>query len=373
VAQLRERTLVRPWHGVCFGGLAMKRLPYAAFLSLPLVAAGCTGGERATTGKCPAGETCSDLTPRGLQFIGTSIAGDLFQTAPRPTAIGGTQSIALEYDRGDGVLALDLPFTADDDGGNGVRVDSVSGSHVIVRGSGSRSNYLRILDEDGLLMDRKEVTGAALSRIELFTPDFENVPDDHQIAFAAGTRDIGVALYGDVQYPSGPRSERLIDTSMDLALAGATRKAWDLLGAELTTGTHTLTVAAGDKPAASLDVVVVEEGEILAEIGMPTTIAPNGVQQVCFAALAGSRYVAGLTWTYVIDDEAPIVKGEGSWTRNCIDVTTQKTSGTVTVHAQTGNLSMSVSLAVTASARESAPVARTVSHAITTAGDRASM
>src|SRR5688572_30139956 len=95
----------------------MKRLLFS-FLSLPLVA--CYGGERRNTGECPAGETCSDLTPTGLDFVGNRMVGELLLSGPRATAIGGTQSIALEYDRGDGVdVALDLPFSADDDGGIG--------------------------------------------------------------------------------------------------------------------------------------------------------------------------------------------------------------------------------------------------------------
>ena len=115
-----------------------------------------------TTGQCPAGETCSPLTPNGLHFIGNQLADDLNLVGPAPTAIGGTQEVALQYDRGDGILiALDLPFTADDDGGHGVKVNATSGSVVTISGEGSRTNYLRILDaDDGTLFDRKLLTGA---------------------------------------------------------------------------------------------------------------------------------------------------------------------------------------------------------------------
>src|SRR5689334_11765192 len=232
----------------------MKRLLYLSFLSLPLV--GCYGGERRNTGECPTGETCSDVTPTGLDFIGNRLIGELLLSGPRPTAIGGTQAVALEYDRGDGVdVALDLPFSADDDGGIGVRVDRISGSQVIVRGAGSRSNYLRILDSDGLLMDRKELTGAALDTIGLVPADFESVPADKLLAFAPGEREFGVALFGSVQTSSGPRNERLIDTSMQLSLAGSQRKSWDTLAVNATLGTTTVSVTAGDKPAANIDFV----------------------------------------------------------------------------------------------------------------------
>jgi hypothetical protein len=359
---------------------AMKRLLIASLLSVPLV--GCYGGERYNTGECPAGETCSDLTPTGLQFIGNGLYGELVLSGPRPTAIGGTQAIALQYERADGVdIALDLPFTADDDGGLGVRVDAISGSQVVVRGAGSRSNYLRILDSDGLLMDRKELTGASVNTIALIPEDMESVPADKLLAFAPGARELGVAIYGDVQTSSGPRSQRLIDTSMELQLAGATRKGWDALSINAALGSSTLAVTAGDKPAANIDFVVVAQADSVSVIDpAPSTVAPTQSTTVCFQALSGARYIAGLTWTFVVDGTTT-VKGDGMLQRNCISVSTQKTSGTVSVQASAGGQTTAMALAVGAMARElklASPIAaepntRALSHAITTAGDRAAL
>jgi hypothetical protein len=358
----------------------MKRLLYFSFLSLPLV--GCYGGERASTGQCPAGETCSDLTPHGLDFIGNHLVGELLLSGPRPTAIGGTQAVALQYDRGDGVdIALDLPFTADDDGGLGVKVDATSGSQVVVRGAGSRSNYLRILDQDGLLMDRKELTGAALDTIALVTEDFESVPDGMQLAFAQGPRTFGVALYGNVQTSTGPQSQRLVDTSMDLQLAGAERKAWDTLSINATVGTSALAVTAGDKPALNVDFVVVDHADSVAPIQpAPSTIMTNGSASICFAATAANRYVAGLTWTYVIDGTDTQTKGDGTLDRNCVSVSTTRTSGTVTVQASAGGQTTAMALTIGAGRESTATGAaltdkpeRAVSHALPTAGDRAAM
>lgn len=351
----------------------MNRLLLAS-LSLPLVA--CYAGERRNTGECPAGETCSDLTPTGLDFVGNHLVGDILLSGPRATAIGGTQQVALEYDRGDGVdVALDLAFTADDDGGIGVRVDSTSGSQVTVRGAGSRTNYLRILDADGLLMDRKELTGAALESIELVSADFESIPADMELAFAPGTRKLGVALYGQVQTSGGSRSERLVDTSMQLGLAGSTRKTWDTLEVEATLGTTALSVTAGDKPAATIDVVVVDTADSVSPIQpAPSTIPANGSASICFQATSNGRYIAGLTWTYSIDGQLQ-TKTDGALTRNCVSVSTTKTSGTVNVQATAGGQSTAMALSVGTMARSTAPIAttRTSVPAITTAGDRASM
>lgn len=358
----------------------MKRFLYLSLLSLPLVV-GC-GGERYNTGECPAGETCSDLTPTGLKFIGNRLYGELLLSGPRPTAVGGTQAIALQYQRADGVsIALNVPFTADDDGGIGVKVDAVSGSQVVVRGAGSRSNHLRILDSDGLLMDRKELTGAAVATIALIPEDMERVPADKQVAFAPGARELGIAIYGDVQTSHGPRSQRLIDTSMNLQLAGATRKGWDSLSINAVVGTSTLAVTAGDKPAANLDFVVVDHADSVSVIDRaPSTVAANQSTSVCFQALTAGRYVAGLTWTFIVDG-ATTVQGDGRLLRNCIGVSTQKTSGTVSVQASAGGQTTAIALTVGARPRESAvisplatePTTRAMSHAITTAGDRAAM
>jgi hypothetical protein len=351
----------------------MNRLLLAS-LSLPLVA--CYAGERAATGECPAGETCSDATPRGLQFVGNHLVNDLLLSGPRATAVGGTQVVALQYDRGDGVdVALDLPYTADDDGGLGIKVESTSGSQVTVRGAGSRKNYLRILDSDGLLMDRKELAGASLSRMELVSNDYETVSEGTLVAFAVGERELGVALYGDVQHSSGPVAERLVDTSMQLSLAGSTKIAWDTLRLDAPVGTYALDVTAGDKPANTLDVVVVDHAETLAVLpSAPTTIMPNGSMSLCFEAKASGRHVIGLDWSFDVDGVA-VVQGANAVNRNCVGVTTTKTTGTIAVSGTAGGQTASVSLTV-AAAREQldiTPSIKPMPVAIPTAGDRASL
>ena len=66
----------------------MKSLLLASF-SLPLVA--CYAGERAATGECPAGETCSDATPRGLSFVGNHLINDLLLSGPRASCMRALQ------------------------------------------------------------------------------------------------------------------------------------------------------------------------------------------------------------------------------------------------------------------------------------------
>lgn len=339
--------------------------------SLSLVA--CYGGERADTGVCPAGETCSSSTPGGLQFVGDSLADDLLASGPAPTAIGGTQDIDLQYQRSDGTFTdLDLPYQADDDGGLGVRVDHTTGSVVTVRGVASRSNYLRILDaSSGALFDRKMITGAAIDSIALIPTDFEMIPDGAELAWATGDQQLGVALTGAVQESTGPTEERLIDTSMQLSLPGADRVAWDTLHLPAATaGTYAVAVTAGDRPATSLPLVIADHADAVTAIEPPGGIPPQGSAEVCFEATTGGRYLVGLAWTFAVDGVAQ--PSGGDLLGNCAMVSTEKTSGTVTVQATAGGQSTTVTLAVGAMARTAprqAPAA--TRHRTPTDGDRA--
>jgi hypothetical protein len=344
----------------------MNRVLFIA-LSLPLVACYDGAGERFETGQCPAGETCSDTTPTGLQFIGNRLYDVLVESGPHPTAVGGTQVITLQ---GDGLTA---DYIADDDGGLGVQVAGRNGFDLTMWGVASRSNYLRILDSDGLLMDRKELTGAVLDRVELVPSLWESVPADRSLAFFAGDRTLGIALYGDVQHDSGPASERIVDAKMKVALTGAQRVAWDAVEANLTPGTYPLVVTAGDDASFALDVVVVDHADsVSVQPGQPTTVNNDDYTFVCFEALSGGRYVAQASWSYAIDGEPAIPSIEP----NCVGAITDKTSGTVTVDATAAGASTSITLSVgqLRPAHDAPPPAlRPRAESIPTAGDRAAM
>ena len=344
----------------------------------PLLAA-CTGGERADSGQCPAGETCSPATPRGLHFIGESSVDQIFISGPGATAIGGTQEVALQYDRGDGTLiALDQPFRADDDGGLGVRIDATAGSVVTLRGVASRQNYLRIVDPTtNELYDRRMVTGAAIASIGLLATTFENVPAGVDIAFATGKEKIGVALYGDVQDGSFTRTERLVDHSMVLSGAGGAQTAWDTLEiANAAVGTRPLAVTAGDRPTATIDLVFVDHADAVKPFPTnPTVVTPAAPQQLCFSALAGTRYIANLVWFFTVDG-IETATTQGQLERNCVTVSTLNTSGTVAVTARAGGQTAQVTLTA-ASAAAASHFVPSGSFGFgghgTTAGDRAAM
>ncbi|MBL9015911.1 MAG: hypothetical protein JNL83_17120 [Myxococcales bacterium] len=349
-----------------------------------LLAACNTAGERADTGECPVGEVCSAKTPRGLHFIGNTLADELFGgNGPAATAVGGTQEVALEYDRGDGNrIALNLPFEADDDGGLGVTVVSHSGSVVTVKGAKARSNYLRIVDpQTGELYDRYELTGAALKSMRLVGTSFEVTPTGRaDLVFGPGEQEIAVALVGDVQTSSGADSRRIVDTSMILDLPGTTRTGWDSIKiANAQPGTYPLNVTAGDLPQALLPVEIVAAADAVTplEAGTPT-VRPGSSTTICFQATSNGRYIYGLTWTYTIDGQT-IVKGRSELARNCVSVPAgNRTSGSIPVTAAAGGKQTSISVLVGAATLQAGGATKLetttgVERHIPTAGDRASL
>ncbi len=69
----------------------MKRL-----VSILLLAPACYGGERAVSGKCPPGETCSSSTPYGLDFVPPALFDTVLIAGDTQVAVGGTMPIDLE-------------------------------------------------------------------------------------------------------------------------------------------------------------------------------------------------------------------------------------------------------------------------------------
>ncbi len=351
-----------------------------ALLAVPLFACN-TAGERADTGECPAGEICSPNTPNGLHFIGNTMADELFGgSGPGATAIGGTQEVALEMVRSDGVrVALAMPYQADDDGGLGVIVVTKAGSVVTVKGARSRSNYLRITDPaTGELYDRYTLTGAALTSMRLVGTSFEMTPTGRpDLVFATGEQEIGVALVGEVQESSGSKLERLVDTSMVLDLPGSTRTSWDSIKiANALPGTYPLQVTAGDKPAAAMPITVVAGADAIAPLDAQPTVPANSSATVCFQATSNSRYIYGLVWTFTANGTT-ITKGKSSLTRNCTSVSSEgMTSGSIPVTASAGGKTLTINVLIGQMARSAtgvAPSSTGIERRVPTAGDRAAM
>ncbi len=326
----------------------MKRLAYlsAALCSLPLVA--CYGGDRANGG-CPAGETCSAATPNGLLFIGRNPSDQLNLSGPLATVIGGTQDVQLDFND-DALGAFDLPYTAKVDAPTGVNIDATSGSTVTITGTGTDANYVRIVDPNGELYDRKQMTGASIDTVALLPAAVETIPSGMDISFATSNEKYVVALTGRVEDSVlGEIEERLVDDSMQLTLAGSLRVGWDAFSMPgATAGVYSLDVSSGDYSGQPVGLVIVDHIDSLAvQSDAPTTVAQNGSVIVCFTASSSGRYVAGLDWSFTVNGQAAAAFGS-----NCANVYTSATSGTVTVKASVAGMNAQTMLAIGPSSRQ---------------------
>jgi len=341
----------------------MKPLLMVAMISL----GGCGLGDRALFDECPEGETCSDVTPHGLYFVGAELAGQTFSFGPPATARGGTQSITLKYETADHqLLPLDQPYAAEDDGGAGVAVERTDGPIVTLRGIGAGTNYVRIVDPvDLTLFDRKQFSGGVISTVSLVPGEAEAVATGDAIVFAAGTQQIGVALIGEVQDGSTSSTTRLVDESMELSLPGAVRTKWDVLQLDATVGQVAVTVTAAQRPAEVLDLEIVAGPDSLVAQEPVLPIVVDQTSLVCFSPHAAGRHVAGLAWAFT-SDNGPA--GNQFFSRNCAELLPDR-PGTLTLTATAGGLSLTKSYFVGQPA--AAKPVRPRPPLGTTAGDRA--
>jgi hypothetical protein len=307
------------------------------------ILAGCTAGDRAQFG-CPPEEVCSDDTPFGLHFVGHRLAGGGLGTN---TAIGGTHDIQLLVDTGEMLEPLVAPYDTDDEGGPAVRVVGTDAEVVTLRGIAAGSNKLNIRDpDDGSLYDRKTFGAAEVSRIDIVPERFEVT--DRPLGFLPGNPRVGIALHG-VDPETSSSVIRLVDQDMTIALAGV-RVAWDVVElAEATVGTHPIEVTAGTHPTITLEVPIVPQVDVL--VDHPLVIPPRVGRSsfLCFEALAGERHVAGLAWSFTVDQgEIEVELGAN----NCVFFTPERV-GAMVVGASAGGREQTVALQVAPAARMS--------------------
>jgi hypothetical protein len=344
--------------------MTLSRFTLAMSLVAPLAA--CSLGERALSGECPRGEVCAPQTPDGLDFEGASLTDVFLDFGPHPTLAGGTQAIHLSYSKAGGAFRpLDLPYLADDGGGRGVKVERTDGPIVTLRGVAGRTNHLRITDPGGNLFDRKELAGASLTEIRIVPRRSETVAPGEAIVFAPGKLEVTVALQGETD--GAPR--RAVDESMAIALPGATRIAWDTLRLPAAAvGFYPLTVTAGDRPEATLEVEVVTGADALVLQPPSAPLAVAQLATVCFSAHAAGRHVAGLSWTFETDNGT----AGASLFANCAAVA-PKQAGPLTLTARAGGKTLAVAFTVQAQARRSDAAVDPRPVAGSPAGERAAM
>jgi hypothetical protein len=280
------------------------------------------------TSNCPTGETCSDLTPNGLDFNGAQpvfagLPNGWFSNVNHQIASGGTDAITLDVLGTNGAADVQFPYSAVSSDTSILSVVGSTGPVVSLLAHGG-TTYLRILDPNtNELFDREAYASSSLATL-LPVPTLEfattaNLLDTtaSTFVFATGEQTIGVALL-NAQTPAA----RLIDTSQTLTLDGADQTAWDQLHIpDATVGHHAIAVATAGATQ-MLDIEVVDHADAIEGFTVYGSIA-------CFAATAHGAFISGIPWTFTVD--GVVVPGEDAFSPNC--VTSNASTFTVTASA----------------------------------------
>jgi len=263
-----------------------------------------------------------------------------------PTAVGGTQTFHVHHRGtipGEPGPRIDVPYTAvavDD----GVRIDDQTGTDITIRGAAEGRSTIRFLHEDGSTIDEIQLAVGEIQQIglepkvlaSLGSPLYPKAPP--LFAWAPGEQVFQVVPY--------QRSQRLVDSSMQLGLDGAQHTRLDELRVRKeTVGTYPISVIAGSKPT-TVDLVVVDHADAISledDKPAPTSLLSGHVTIMCFEARSAGRYLVGLPWSFVATgDVAPLVSDPD----NCVWVNPRQTSGNITITATAGGRSTSITLPV---------------------------
>lgn len=299
-------------------------------------------GDRASSGACPAGETCSPTTPSGLEFSGTGFSdGWLFDGAEvKVTAVGGTQPIGLRDHATQTALAV--PFTAAIDG-DALEVVATDGPRVTVAGLADGRGTLQIRDEDGLL-DQLDIAARPVETFGLGTSvwsAWRTRPERPWLAYEGAEALLVVQLYD-------AGGGRLVDTSTTIAAPGAIQDDWDSIETTVTSGLA-LTVEAGDREPVTIAVPTTDRIGAVRGARMTTSpVSAGGIDYVCFEAELDDADVLFAPWTFEVT--GPATLGEPGLPPNCAFVEFDA-PGVVTVRGSTGGLSTTVTVDVGEAAR----------------------
>lgn len=260
---------------------------------------------------CYEGEACSSDTPQGLEFRGTDVTGEQ-GGSPGPLAIGGTQNVKLLDPTRDlsRPVPFERPYTTDSsmaaDGRFPVGTEVVEhdGNVVTVRGIAEGYNYLRVLAPDGTLYDRTVLSAQAIDHLQVRPPyEYGGPGPAETIVWAPGPHVMSVGLWGAPHPDLGSSGDLLVDESLVLAMEGATQTRWDTISVPRAPAGHRDLMVAGGSGVAVLDVETVDAPDtIVSADANYFPISIYGSNRLCFVARHQGRYVAGVEWSFTMDD-----------------------------------------------------------------------
>src|SRR5690606_38381512 len=237
---------------------------------------------------------CSDATPKGLRFYGTSVSGALYGGfGVAPVAVGGTQEIRLEP-----VGSYSLPIFDAVSSTGAFSIARISGDEVRLAGQAAGPRFLRILDDTdgGTLLDRVELEAAVVTRAVIGSVDalaLYSAPRRRHAVFAPGDHEIAIHLLD--------AADRIVvDSSMTIAIADGSVDAYDartvtLVDTDLPVGVD----AAGQHFDIAVELAPAIDGMELVDwlLGTSDDGVPSAARgdTVCVVGLASEDWVVGQT------------------------------------------------------------------------------
>ncbi|MDQ3038120.1 MAG: hypothetical protein M3Y87_37355 [Myxococcota bacterium] len=350
------------------------------FLSLVAGITGAFGcgvdGERAATGDCPVGETCSDATPSGLVFDGTPVSGTLVGLSSiAPVAVGGTQRVRIRsFDR------APLPsFDAESSAAN-IEIADVIEDRIELRGVAPGSSLLRVLERSGGgLLDRTTVEASPIARAVvaqigdlamMLAPESER----RRSVFVPGEHFVAVHLLD-------ARERIVVDEGMTIdAGTPSTMVAWDAIRVVVPADGLELAVdAGGSRFTARVETAIAIDGVELATwlhdedaSGRPEVLTGGFV---CGLPLAGDAWIVAdetIPARYSLDGVELGSAGEG--VPRCAEIPDGTPEGSAELTIEIGGASRTFAISIRRSSSTSASLGgpielRARSRAL---GDRAS-
>jgi hypothetical protein len=333
---------------------SLLRSPFAPLLLAFAALAGCgIEGDRADGG-CPDDEVCSDATPRGLRFFGTSVTGAFFGAfGIAPVAVGGTQDVRADPEGGYSLPIFDAVSST-----GAFTVENISGSVVTIAGQTAGASYLRLLDETdgGTLLDRIELESAVVTRAVIAPVSavaLYSAPERRNAVFAPGEHKIAIHLLD--------ADDRIVvDAGMDITVTEGAVDGYDA---------RTITLGAADVPvgvdaagqhfdiavelAPAIDGIELIDWTLsMSDDGLPA-VARGG--SLCVVGLAGEDWVIGQTAeaTFALDGAALAVNAEQVSTF-CVTIPADAPLGAAVLDVSVGAATDGFDVEITAGASTSA-------------------
>jgi hypothetical protein len=143
---------------------------------------------------------------------------------------------------------------------------------------------------------------------------------------------------------------------------GVTRAAWDAISIPLAASQQTVVVQAGDGGPVSVDLTVVDHIDRIEPYEIPTTMVQGQFVELCFHGIANGRPVAGLAWTFTLNDMTA-----SGLAKNCV-VVSGASVGPLDIAAMTEGVRATVHVDVVDGAPRVAPTQR---RTVSSEGERA--